>query len=287
MHPAPPTDLTGLVDAFERSAQAVIDLGQSCSPVDFELQTECPGWTVKDQISHIVGIESWLDGAAPPTVDLPDLPHLKNEVAHFVELFVQERRDLEGADVVGELEDVLVSRMSALRDSALTEASVLRGVFGPTNAVEALTMRVIDIWVHQQDIRAAIGRPGNLDCPSAAAFVNAIFTALPRIVARDAAVPVGHAVLLDITGPVMGRAGVRVVEGEDGRPKGEPLFTGDRHEGSGDKPEKPGGTTSITLSTDALTRRAAGRRSVDEIIFTVHGDEDVARRVLEHLVIIH
>jgi len=284
MHPAPPTDLAGLVDAFERTAQAVIDLGQTCSPVDFELQTECPGWTVQDQISHIVGIESWLDGAQPPAVDLPDLPHLQNEVAEFMELFVEERRPLEGADVVGELEDVLVSRMSALRDSALTEGSILRGVFGPANAVEALTMRVIDIWVHEQDIRAAIGRPGHLDGAAAAAFVSAIFRALPRIVARDAGVPLGEAVLLDVTGPVIGRAGARVVEGEDGRPRGEALFTGDRSEASQDK---PGGTTSITLSTDALTRRAAGRRSVEETIFSVHGDEDLARRVLEHLVIIH
>ncbi len=284
MHPAPPTDLAGLVDAFERTVQAVIDLGQTCSPLDFDLQTECPGWTVKDQISHIVGIESWLDGAEPPAIELPDLAHLRTEVAGFVELFVEERRPLEGSDVVGELEDVLVSRMSALHDSALTEASVIRGVFGAVNAVEGLTLRVIDIWVHEQDIRAAIGRPGNLDCPSAAAFVSAIIDSLPRIVARDAGVPPGQAVLFDITGPVVGRAGVRVVEGEDGRPRGEALFTGDRHDATADK---AGGTTSITLSTDALTRRAAGRRSVDEIIFTVHGDDDVARTVLEHLVITH
>jgi len=167
-------------------------------------------------------------------------------------------------------------------DPALTADSVVRGPFGPTTATEALTMRVVDIWVHEQDIRAAIGRPGNLDSPSAAAFVSAIIRSLPRIVARDAAVPVGEAVLFDITGPVVGRAGVRVVEGEDGRPQGEALFTGDTRDSSTDG---LGGTTSIILSTDALTRRAAGRRAVDEIIFTVHGDEALARSVLERLVI--
>ena len=75
-----------------------------------------------------------------------------------------------------------------------------------------------------------------------------------------------------------------MVEGEDGRPRGEARFTGDRSEASQDK---PGGTTSVTLSTDALTRRAAGRRSVEETIFSVHGDEDLARRGLEPLVISH
>ena len=282
MHPAPPTDLAGLIDAYEHTVQAVIDLAQTCSPDDFDLQTECPGWTVKDQISHIVGIESWLDGAEPPSLELPEMSHVRSEMGRFMELFVHERRPLDGSDVAGELEDVLASRMSALRDPALTADSVVRGPFGPTTATEALTMRVVDIWVHEQDIRAAIGRPGNLDSPSAAAFVSAIIRSLPRIVARDAAVPLGETVLFDITGPVVGRAGVRVVEGEDGRPQGEALFTGDTRDSSTDG---LGGTTSIILSTDALTRRAAGRRAVDEIIFTVHGDEALARSVLERLVI--
>jgi hypothetical protein len=44
--------------------------------------------------------------------------------------------------------------------------------------------------------------------------------------------------------------------------------------------------TTITLSTDALTRRAAGRGTVDDIHFTVHGDEAVGRRVLENLVFV-
>jgi len=43
--------------------------------------------------------------------------------------------------------------------------------------------------------------------------------------------------------------------------------------------------TSIRLTTDALTRRAAGRRTTDEIHYTVSGDEDIARRVLDALVI--
>ncbi len=284
MHPAPPTDLRGLVDAYQHTTQAVVDLGHSCSLVDFTLQTECPGWTVKDVISHVVGIESWLDGAAPPQIQLPDLPHIKNDTGEFVELFVHERRPLDGADVVGELEDVLVSRVAALRDPALSDDTILRSVAGPAPATDALTLRVIDIWIHEQDIRAALGRPGNLDSPAATVFVNAVIRSLPRIVARDAAVPVGQAVIFDITGPVMARAGVRVVEGPDGRPHGQALFTGDTHEEHADD---PGGTTSIILSTDALTRRAAGRRGVDEIIFTVHGDEDLARGVLEHLVIVH
>ncbi len=60
LHPAAPDDLAGLVAAYRQTTRAVVDLGRSCSEADFDLATACPGWTVKDQISHVVGLESWL-----------------------------------------------------------------------------------------------------------------------------------------------------------------------------------------------------------------------------------
>ncbi|HYQ32058.1 MAG TPA: maleylpyruvate isomerase family mycothiol-dependent enzyme, partial [Lapillicoccus sp.] len=195
-HPAPPTDLDGLVGAYEQTTRAVIDLGQTMSARDFAKDTECPGWTVKDQFSHIAGIEGWLDGATPPRLDLPELPYVKNEQGEFIELFVQERRSREGADIVGELEDILESRLSQLRDATMTEQTAVRGPFGRTTAARAMTLRASDIWVHEQDIRTAVGRPGDLDSPAAAVCVAAVIRAFPRVVARDAKVPVGHAVII-------------------------------------------------------------------------------------------
>ena len=287
-HPAPPTDLSGLVDAYEQTARAVIDLGQTLSARDFERPTECPGWTVKDQFSHIAGLEGWLDGAKPPRLDLgdlSDLPHVKNEQGEFIELFVQERRSREGADIVGELEDILQSRLAMLRDAEITEDTAVRGPFGRTTAMKMLTLRTIDIWVHEQDIRTATGRPGDLDTAAAAMFTRAVIDVFPRIVAHDAKVPVGHAVILDVSGPVVARAGARVVLDADRRMWGEELFTGESH--GEDTASAPTETTSINLSTDALTRRAAGRRSVEDLVYAVTGDEDVARDVLDHLVITH
>lgn len=282
MHPSPPEDRDALLDAFEQNCQAIIELGMSCREPDFEIQTECPGWTVKDQISHVVGAEKSLAGITPPRVDVPDYPHLTSEFARRVEHDVEARRSIPGKLVVQELADHLPIRMAALRASATQLDDVVGGVFGPeTTLGEQLRRRVLDTWVHEQDIRAALDRPGNLDSPGAAVFVDAIFRALPRVVARDAQVPMGHAVVLDVTGPLIGREGARVVEGEDGRPLGAPLFTGTEPTATDEIPR----ITGIKLTTDALTRRAAGRRRTDEIHYTVHGDEELARRVLDALVI--
>lgn len=282
MHPSPPTDRDGLLDAFEQNCQAIIELGMSCRDVDFELQTECPGWTVKDQISHVVGAEKSFAGITTPRVELPDYEHVRHDFGRLIEHSVEARRGIPGKLVVRELADHLPIRMAALRAAGTPLDEVVGGLFGPdTTFGEQLRRRVLDTWVHEQDIREALGRPGNLDSPGAAVFVEAIFATLPRIISRVAQVPLGHAVVLDVTGPLVAREGSRVIEGPDGRPRGERLFSGSEPTATDEIPR----FTGIKLTTEALTRRAAGRRGTDEIRFTVHGDEEIARRVLDALVI--
>jgi hypothetical protein len=46
-----------------------------------------------------------------------------------------------------------------------------------------------------------------------------------------------------------------------------------------------GRRTTISLSTEAFTRRAAGRRSVSDTPYSVVGDDAVARRVLDAFVV--
>lgn len=281
LHPAAPEDLPGLIDAYAHTVQAVIDLGRSCRADDFELPTPCPGWTVKDQIAHVVGLEDWLAGGDVPDIDVPDYPYIRNRTGAFVEKSVQARRDLIGEEIVEELEALLGQRLAQLRDQALEADTVIPGAWGPTPAAVAVAQRTVDIWTHEQDIRAALGRPGNLDSPAAAVFLSQLFQALPKLVAKNAGIEPGNAVLFDVTGPVVGRAGVRVEVGEDGTPRGNALFTGEAHAMGEDVQ-----TTSIVLSTDAITRRAAGRGAVADIHFTVQGDDEIARRVLEALVFV-
>lgn len=277
LNPAPPDDLAGLVDAFTQTARAVLDLGRTCREEDFATPTDCPGWTVKDQISHVVGGELAMTDATPPHVEVPDYPWLRSDRARAIEVPVEARRPTSGPDVVHELEAVLDHRIATLARPDTSLDDLVPSPLGPMPLGEILPTRVLDVWTHEQDIRHALGRPGNLDSPGAAIFVSTLFRLLPRIVAKDAGIEPGHSVILDLTGPVVGRAGVRVEAGE-GKPVGMPLFSGQGHD------TRPGEeSTTITLSTDAACRRAAGRVDVDDLHYTVSGDEEIARRVLEAL----
>lgn len=282
LHPAAPHDLPGLVQAYAQTVQAVIDIGRSCSDRDFDKPTVYDGWTVKDQISHVVGVEQWLSGSPLPRVPLPDYRHVRTERDRARESMVELRRRMVGSKVVDELEGVLSKRLLQLDDPQLTLDTEIKGVGGTAPAQDVLRERIRDIWTHEQDMRQALGRPGGLDAPGAAVFMDTLCEELPRLVAHDAGIEPGNVVIFDITGPVIGRAGVRVEVAEDGTPLGTPLFTGTVHEHPEDEQ-----VTSITLSTYAMTRRAAGRGTLGDIHYSVQGDEAVAGRVLQALPITH
>ena len=278
LNPAAPDDLDGLVEAYRQTVQAVIELGRACGDREFELPTACPGWSVKDQIAHVVSLEQFMHSGHQPAVRVPEYRHVRNDLGHFTEKGVELRRGMRGSKVVDELETVLANRLEQLGQPGLTLEDEVRTPMGPKSRRESLRIRIMDIWTHEQDIRQALGRPGDLDSGAAAVFMDMLVEALPRLVARSAAIPPGNVVVLEVTGPVLGRAGVWVEDGEDGRPRGIPLFSGVAHDG-----DPTDVFTTITLSTDAVTRRAAGRGTLEDIHFTVAGDEAVGRKVLENL----
>lgn len=286
LHPSPPTDLEGMVEGFRQVFQTLIDLGHGCSADDFARETTCPGWSVQDHLAHVAAVESYLEGGEHVEVELPERAHLRHEFAEWMEHGVQLRRDRPATEVVAELEVLLHNRLATFADPDLHLDTPVRGAQNSTIPLgDLLTRRLIDVWVHQQDVREALGRPGDLDTAAAATFVAVIERALPKVVARGTDLEEHQTVIVDCTGPVEARMGVRVGRGEDGRSLGHSLFTGEVDEDAAQhRDEDP--TTTIVLSTDALTRRAAGRRSTQDTSYRVVGDDDVARRVLDALVVV-
>ncbi|MDF8262777.1 maleylpyruvate isomerase family mycothiol-dependent enzyme [Luteipulveratus flavus] len=282
MHPPAPTQLPELVEAWKQTTQAVIDLATTASDAELARETTCPGWTVKDHIAHVAGLETRLDGHVDPDVEVPDYPWLRHDTGRFMERAVEVRRSWTGAEVVAELTRVIARRAETLQDPELTDDTPLPGPTGPRPALSLLTLRTMDIWCHEQDIRDAMGRPGDLDSPAAALFVMKVLEAFPEGALADADLPVGTAVIVESTGPVLAREGMRVVEGEDGTPVAEPLFSG-TVDGLDHSAEH---VTTIRMTTEGLARAGAGRYPVDELRYSVEGDEEVARRVLEALVIV-
>jgi len=273
LHPPAPSDLNGLVDAYAQTVQSVIDLGRTMRPDDATRPTDCPGWTVLDQIAHVVSAEAMVAGEPVPEVDVSQHPHVRHSFGELMERYVESRRGRELEEVLDELEERLEERLAVYRGGSEWAELEVASPFGPVRARDRLGIRTFDVWMHEQDVREALERPGGLDTGAAAHSVSQLFAALPRIVAKDAAIEPGNAVVLDVTGPTVGRAGARVEE-HDGKARGIPLFTGDADE----HPDVV--TTSLTMSTAVAGRLAGARRAPEDLHVVVHGDEDVAQRVM-------
>ncbi len=272
-HPPSPTTLEGLVDAFEQTAYAVLHLAQSLSPEQAGRHTECPGWTVHDQVSHVSALESLFAGDPQPRVDLPELAHVRSDFARFMEMGVHARRQWPTERVVAELADVLPRRLAALRDPSLALDSVIESAIGSRSAGSFVSLRVNDIWCHEQDIRAALDLPLALDTAGAAIFTDRVLASLP-VIARAAELPGGTTVVLEVTGPASGMAAVRIEPGPEGLTQiVVPLD------------EVPASATRVTMVTEAFTRRGAGRRTTEQTPYAVSGDIEVARRLVDHLAV--
>lgn len=301
VHPSPPSDVPSLVEAYRHTVLSFADVADGLREAEWDLPTACAGWTARDHLAHVVHVEDYLsgsehplpgwsdpDGAEPIEVGVPE--HVRSEFGAWVEEGVRARRDREPADLLAELRGLVEVRTAMMYDPDLTLETPVRAPMGRQAPFgELVRLRLSDVWVHEQDLRDAVNRPGSLDSPGASQFVANVADALPRVVVRRVRPEPGTVVILESTGPVTARAGVRVGVDAEGNLVGHELFTGHVDaENAHPSVHDADGTersTSVALSTHALGRRAAGRCPTESTAYHVVGDEDLARSVLDALTI--
>ena len=82
----------GLVDNMEAVWRSITDLCTNFSEEQWKTPTDCPGWSVQDQLSHLVGSETRLLGIPLPAYMPQDVTHVKNETGQSNEVLVDWRR---------------------------------------------------------------------------------------------------------------------------------------------------------------------------------------------------
>ncbi|MFF2042906.1 maleylpyruvate isomerase family mycothiol-dependent enzyme [Kitasatospora sp. NPDC058170] len=255
-------------DAWTQSIESIAGLVAPLPTDAWNRATECPGWSVRDVVSHVIAFESELLGDPRPIHSLPrDLRHVTDEFARYVELPVDKRRCHTAPEMTSELEYTIIRRSRALRNAKYTPTEPVRWPAGPHTRElpyhELLRNRVFDVWVHEQDLRRALGEPGNLDSPAALITRDVLLSALPKAVARQAGAPAGTALVVDVTGPVEFLRTVRV--DASGR-------------GTVDESISLAPDVQLTLDWETYVRLACGRGRPGPV--TVEGDQELAARVL-------
>ena len=264
--------LTPVIEAWAQTAHSIIDLVVELSEPEWNLPTECPGWSVRDCVSHVIGIERELMGEPTPWHQLPrDLVHVQTDVDRYTEIPVDIRRCHTPAEMVAELREVVDRRLTMLRGDTRGPDDEVVGMMGVRRPyLPVLTLRVFDVWAHEQDIRRAVGRPGNLDGPAAELSRERILAGMPRVVARDAGAPPGSTVLFDVSGPV---AFTRTVS----------VGTDRRGSLTGEVPASP--TVWLRMDWETFVRLGCGRVQPETADVKIEGDEDLAGQVLAKMAV--
>jgi uncharacterized protein (TIGR03083 family) len=261
-----------LIDNMEAVWRSITALCSDFTEEQWKTPTDCPGWSVQDQLSHLVGAETRLLGHPLPAYTPQDVSHVKNETGQSNEVLVDWRRPKTGAQVLAEFREMTGQRMSLLR--TMTDADFAEKTDTPIGLApvsEQVAIRIFDAWVHEQDVRRALGRPGGLDGPVAEHSMGRIAMAMPYIVGRKVQPPDGSTVVLDITGA----AGRRMAIGMDG---GRAAFLDEI-------PASP--TAKVTMAFETYACLACGRWEPAEVLDTdlvqIDGDQSIGRAFVEQL----
>ena len=188
------------------------ELCSALEPAQWALATGCPGWTVKDQLSHLIDYEARAVGRSAPDHEPSEHGHVKNDLGRGNEIGVDFRRSMSGPEVLEEFRSVTADRLDQLR--GLSEDNLRAEMMtpaGPGTVADMLTLRVMDTWSHEQDIRRAVGRPGDVGGPAVDEAIGYFTRFLSYLVGKRAGAPEGAKVVFAIgdRAPVA----VEVIEG--------------------------------------------------------------------------
>ncbi len=203
-----------VVDKMERVWRTIDALCSNLTEPEWKTPTDCPGWSVQDQLSHLVGSENRILGRPAPDHTPQDLRHVKNEMGERNEVVVDWRRSSPGAKILEEFRHVTGERLHILRAlSAEDFAAETQTPIGPGTVRMLIEIRIFDAWVHEQDMRRALNRPGDLEGPIAEHAVERCTQAMPFVVGRKAQAADGTTVVFEVTGAA-GRTLAIGVEGK-------------------------------------------------------------------------
>ncbi len=266
------TRLWGFVETWRHSIDDVVALLHSLGPEDWARPTDLPGWDVRAVAAHLAHLESELAGNRQERVEVPELAHVRSPMSRYTERGPLARAGWAPERIVTELASSVAARHAQLVADPPTDGSAAPprtpGGIG-WDWQTLLSNRCLDVWMHEQDIRRAVGRPGNLDTPGARHVVGVFTRALPYVVGKRVSPPAGTTVVWEVTGPLEGRFGVAM--GDDGRAAHVP------------PPEHP--DVRLRMDTEAFVVLGGGRRSPRDVAVAVAGDRELGDRVLEAMAV--
>jgi uncharacterized protein (TIGR03083 family) len=267
----PDDRLVRLVEIWHHACTDFVALAREIPPEQWQLPTDLDGWCVKDNVAHTAHLEAVLAGAPEETLAVAEAPHLSSPTSFYTEQGVLARRDRDMETLTAELEQAVAARYSALQAEPPTDPKAAPPKTpgdAPWDFQTLLNNRPVDVWMHEQDIRRAIRRPGGYDSPVADHVLRTLGRSLSMVVGKRVSPPIGTTVRLEV--PEAGLSWSARV-GDDGR--------------AAPVDDDVEATTTVTLSPEDFVVLAGGRRPPSATQPLIAGDEELGQRLLESMAV--
>lgn len=262
-------ELAGYVEIWWEAVDSFVRLLESVPEEEWSTPTDLPGWDVRACAAHTAHLEAVLAGAPEETADIGEPEHVTGLMGMYTEIGVANRREASADAIITEIREATTRRHTALLADPPTDGDARpEVVFGgvPWSWRTLLRNRPLDVWMHEQDVRRAVGRPGGVDTEPARHTAEYLAESLGYVLAKKAQAPAGTTLVLEMAGS----APYAFEVGEDRR--GRAL-------------EAPPAEPTVRLRTDreSFIMLAGGRRPVEDGRVQVEGDQALGARVVDSM----
>lgn len=269
--PETPEELSDLVATWWEAVDGLTSLLEQVPADAWHTPTDLPGWDVHDVAAHTAHLESLLAGEEHVEVDIGDAPHARGLMGQFTEQGVVARRDKSPDELINEIRNSTTTRHTHLLAEPPTDPGApAPGVFGAIgwDTRTLLRNRPLDVWMHEQDVRRALGLPGGLDTAAAVHTTDYLAASLGYVLAKKVKAPAGTTVSVEVEG----HAPLAACVNAEGR--GELLPT---------SPADP--TVGLRTDRESFVLLAGGRRAPEAGRVEIFGDDELGRRLLDELAV--
>src|SRR4051812_75875 len=104
-----------MIDLLDAVWRDIADLCGGLTDEEWGRPTECPGWSVKDNVAHMIGTERMLMGQKPGTDPLDSPDFVRNDIGRANQQWVDEYSVLPGDEVLEAFVSVTSQRLDELR----------------------------------------------------------------------------------------------------------------------------------------------------------------------------
>ncbi|MGZ8745306.1 MAG: maleylpyruvate isomerase family mycothiol-dependent enzyme [Nocardioides sp.] len=263
--------LAGYVDVWWQAINDFTGLLEQIPAEQWATPTDLPGWDVRAVAAHIAHLEGILAGAPEETVDVGEPAHVTGLMGLYTEQGVVARAQRTPDELINEIREAATKRHTALVADPPTDASakperIFGGIGWDWNTL--LRNRPLDVWMHEQDVRRAVGIPGGMDCPAAKHTADYLAESLGFVLAKRVGAPAGTTAVLEVAGS-------------------DPVAYTVNEAGRGERLAEIPAEPSVVLSTDreSFIEIAGGRRTPEVGSVVVTGDTHLGHQILDTLAV--